>query len=70
VPPPVETEIKLRMEGPDSARRAVTALGATLEGARHLEDNTLTTPSTTMRIPRCMPRGRPCACAGRRVAPS
>src|SRR5260221_13116368 len=29
------------MEGPDSARRAVTALGATLEGARHLEDNTL-----------------------------
>jgi len=41
VPAPVETEIKLRMEGPDSARRAVTALGATLEGARHLEDNTL-----------------------------
>jgi adenylate cyclase, class 2 len=41
VPLPVETEIKLRMEGPDSARRAVTALGATREGARHLEDNTL-----------------------------
>jgi adenylate cyclase class 2 len=38
---PVETEIKLRMDGPDSARRAVTALGATLERARHLEDNVL-----------------------------
>ncbi len=37
----VETEIKLRMDGPDAARRAVTALGATPRRARHLEDNVL-----------------------------
>jgi adenylate cyclase class 2 len=38
---PVETEIKLRMDGPDAARRAVTALGATRQRARHFEDNLL-----------------------------
>jgi adenylate cyclase class 2 len=38
---PVETEIKLRMDGPDAARAAVTALGASLQTARHLEDNVL-----------------------------
>ena len=38
---PVETEIKLRMDGPDAARRAVTALGASLQKPRHLEDNVL-----------------------------
>ena len=39
--PPVESEIKLRTEGPEAARAAVAALGATLERARHLEDNVL-----------------------------
>jgi adenylate cyclase class 2 len=38
---PVESEIKLRMEGPEAARSAVAALGAALERARHLEDNVL-----------------------------
>ena len=38
---PVETEIKLRLDGPDAARRAVTALGASLQKPRHLEDNVL-----------------------------
>jgi adenylate cyclase class 2 len=38
---PVESEIKLRTEGPEAARAAVSALGATLERARHLEDNVL-----------------------------
>jgi adenylate cyclase, class 2 len=38
---PVESEIKLRVEGPDSARRAVAALGAVLAQPRHLEDNVL-----------------------------
>ena len=38
---PVETEIKLRMDGPDAARGAVHALGASLQKARHLEDNVL-----------------------------
>jgi adenylate cyclase, class 2 len=38
---PVESEIKLRMEGPEAARTAVAALGATLAQARHLEDNVL-----------------------------
>jgi adenylate cyclase class 2 len=41
VPEQVESEIKLRMDGPDSARRAVTALGASPARPRHLEDNTL-----------------------------
>ena len=38
---PVETEIKLRLDGPEAARRAVTALGASLQKPRHLEDNVL-----------------------------
>ena len=38
---PVESEIKLRVDGPDAARRSVAALGATLAQPRHLEDNTL-----------------------------
>ena len=38
---PVESEIKLRMDGPQAARGAVAALGATLERPRHLEDNVL-----------------------------
>ena len=41
MPAPVETEIKLRMEGPEAARGAVKALGARLEKARHFEDNVL-----------------------------
>jgi adenylate cyclase class 2 len=41
VSPPVESEIKLRTDGPEAARAAVAALGATLERARHLEDNVL-----------------------------
>ena len=35
----VETEIKLRMEGPEAARAAVRKLGARLARARHFEDN-------------------------------
>ena len=41
MPEQVESEIKLRMEGPESARAAVTALGATLARPRHFEDNVL-----------------------------
>ena len=37
----VESEIKLRVEGPDAARRALAALGASLSRPRHLEDNIL-----------------------------
>ena len=44
---PVETEIKLRMDGPDAARRAVTALGASLQQPRHLEDNVLYDDATS-----------------------
>ena len=38
---PVESEIKLRTDGPPAARAALTALGATLARPRHLEDNVL-----------------------------
>jgi adenylate cyclase class 2 len=38
---PVESEIKLRVEGPEAARRAVAALGAVAKAPRHLEDNIL-----------------------------
>ena len=38
---PVETEIKLRMAGPEAARAAVARLGARLKKARHFEDNLL-----------------------------
>jgi adenylate cyclase class 2 len=41
VPPPVESEIKLRMDDPEAARRALAALGAVRTHARHFEDNTL-----------------------------
>ena len=44
---PVETEIKLRLDGPDAARRAVTALGASLQKPRHLEDNVLYDDATS-----------------------
>ena len=37
----VEKEIKLRMAGPQAARRAVRRLGAKLVRARHFEDNLL-----------------------------
>jgi adenylate cyclase, class 2 len=37
----VESEIKLRMEGPDAARSALAALGARPARERHLEDNAL-----------------------------
>ena len=37
----VETEIKLRVDEPEAARRAVAALGATRVRERHFEDNTL-----------------------------
>jgi adenylate cyclase, class 2 len=37
----VESEVKLRMEGPDAARGALQALGATPKTARHFEDNAL-----------------------------
>jgi adenylate cyclase, class 2 len=36
-----EQEIKLRMAGPEEARRAVAGLGAVPKTARHLEDNLL-----------------------------
>jgi adenylate cyclase, class 2 len=39
VPEQVESEIKLRMEGPEAARQAVDALGAFCARPRHLEDN-------------------------------
>jgi len=38
---PVESEIKLSMDGPEAARAAVAALGATPGRPRHLEDNVL-----------------------------
>ncbi len=38
---PVETEIKLRMAGPEAARAAVARLGARLQKPRHFEDNLL-----------------------------
>lgn len=41
MPEPIESEIKLRMDGPDAARRAVAALGAAPSLARHLEDNVI-----------------------------
>ena len=41
MPAQVESEIKLRMEGPGHARRAVEGLGATPVRPRHLEDNCL-----------------------------
>lgn len=37
----IESEIKLRTEGPDAARAAVAGLGARLVRARHFEDNLL-----------------------------
>ncbi len=37
----VESETKLRMDGPDAARRALAGLGARPARERHLEDNTL-----------------------------
>jgi adenylate cyclase, class 2 len=36
-----EQEVKLRMEGAEQARRAVTALGASPKTPRHFEDNVL-----------------------------
>ena len=39
MPEQVESEIKLRMPGPEAARTAVDALGAARVRARHLEDN-------------------------------
>jgi adenylate cyclase class 2 len=36
-----ETEIKLRVDGPDAARAAVARLGAALARPRHFEDNVL-----------------------------
>jgi len=41
LPEPIESEIKLAMEGPDSARAAVRALGAEPSRPRHFEDNVL-----------------------------
>jgi len=41
VPEEIESEIKLAMEGPESARAAVAALGATSSRPRHFEDNVL-----------------------------
>ena len=38
---PVETEVKLRVEGPDAARQSLARIGATLVQARHFEDNVL-----------------------------
>ena len=38
---PVESEIKLRVEGPEQARRELSAMGATLVRERHFEDNVL-----------------------------
>jgi adenylate cyclase class 2 len=38
---PVESEIKLRVEGTEAARRALAAIGATGSGPRHFEDNVL-----------------------------
>ena len=37
----VESEIKLRTQGPEAARAALAALGARLVHARHFEDNVL-----------------------------
>jgi adenylate cyclase class 2 len=37
----VETEVKLRVEGLDAARRSLAGIGATPLRARHLEDNVL-----------------------------
>lgn len=39
MPEQVESEIKLRMQGPGAARKAVESLGAARVRARHLEDN-------------------------------
>ena len=36
-----ETEVKLRVDGPDAARAAVARLGAALARPRHFEDNVL-----------------------------
>jgi len=36
-----ETEVKLRVAGPDEARAAVARIGATLKRQRHFEDNVL-----------------------------
>jgi len=38
---PTETEVKLRLEGPEPAREALARVGATLVRPRHLEDNVL-----------------------------
>lgn len=38
---PVESEIKLRLVGPEQGRQALERLGARLETARHFEDNQL-----------------------------
>lgn len=38
---PVESEIKLRLAGPEQGRQALRRLGARLETARHFEDNQL-----------------------------
>lgn len=41
MPRAVESEIKLRMAGPEAARHAVAAVGATRMRPRHFEDNVL-----------------------------
>ena len=41
MPTPVETEIKLRLKGPDEGRDALRGLGARLVRERHFEDNLL-----------------------------
>jgi adenylate cyclase class 2 len=38
---PVESEVKLRFDGPDAARRALAALGAVRVRDRHFEDNAI-----------------------------
>ncbi len=38
---PTETEVKLRLEGPEAAREALARVGAALVRPRHLEDNVL-----------------------------
>lgn len=41
MPSPIEHEIKLRVEDAESARRALSDIGATVARARHFEDNIL-----------------------------
>jgi adenylate cyclase class 2 len=38
---PIETEIKIRIDDPEKARRSLAGLGARLKRERHLEDNLL-----------------------------